>query len=309
MTTNIEEILRVDDVLPFNPVTDVYQSFILDITPKQAQYILHYHNRDNRKISTTQVNKIFKSIENDNWLLDGQPITFNVEGNLTEGQHRLSAIVKVKDESRSFKVVIVTGVARDTFSKTATNKKRNPIDEIQRKHSDATQLEVSILGDLLKRRRVQRLSMQNAISNYEEWVKLIQNAIKMTGDFEFVMERYSLQRKTVGSFITLCNRFGYTEECRNFFDLLNSECENEKDPTTLTKQFNTYFDTNVAKLSNEKRMDIFYAMECLALDRILERDDGLIHFTHPDTFLSFEHGDMEADVDDGGSRTYRRFLG
>ena len=113
MTTNIEEILRVDDVLPFNPVTDVYQSFILDITPKQAQYILHYHNRDNRKISTTQVNKIFKSIENDNWLLDGQPITFNVEGNLTEGQHRLSAIVKVKDESRSFKVVIVTGVARE----------------------------------------------------------------------------------------------------------------------------------------------------------------------------------------------------
>ena len=309
MTTNIKEIHRVDGVLPFDPVTDVYQSFILDITPKQAQYILHYHNRDNRKISTTQVNKIFKSIENDNWLLDGQPITFNVEGNLTEGQHRLSAIVKVKDESRSFKVVIVTGVARDTFSKTATNKKRNPIDEIQRKHKDATQLEVFILGDLLKRRRVQRLSLQNAISNYEEWSKLIQNAIKMTGDFEFVMQRYSLQRKTVGSFITLCNRFGYTEECRNFLDLLNSECEDEQDPTTLTKQFNRYFDTNVAKLSNEKRMDVFYAMECLALDRIIEREDGLIHFIHPDTFKSFEHGDMELDVEDGGSKTYRRFLG
>ena len=309
MSTNVEEVRRVDAILPFDPVTDEYQSFILDLTPKQAQHILRYHNRDNRKISISQVNKIFKSIENDNWLLDGQAITFNTQGNLTEGQHRLSAMVKVKDETRTFKVVIVTGVARDTFSRTATNKKRQPIDEIQRKYSDATQLEVSILGDLLKRRRVQRLSMQNAISNYEEWVKLIQNAIKMTGDFEFVMERYSLQRKTVGSFITLCNRFGYTEECRNFFDLLNSECENEKDPTTLTKQFNTYFDTNVAKLSNEKRMDIFYAMECLALDRILERDDGLIHFTHPDTFLSFEHGDMEADVDDGGSRTYRRFLG
>ena len=305
----VEEIHRVDGVLPFNPVTDVYESFILDITPKQAQHILHYHNRDNRKISNTQVNRIFKSIENDNWLLDGQPITFNVEGNLTEGQHRLSAIVKIKDESRSFKVVIVTGVSRDTFSKTATNKKRNPIDEIQRKHKDATQLEVFILGDLLKRRRVQRLSLQNAISNYEEWSKLIQNAIKMTGDFEFVMQRYSLQRNTVGSFITLCNRFGYTEECRNFLDLLNSECEDEQDPTTLTKQFNRYFDTNVAKLSNEKRMDVFYAMECLALDRIIEREDGLIHFIHPDTFKSFEHGDMELDVEDGGSKTYRRFLG
>ena len=305
----VEEIHRVDGVLPFNPVTDVYESFILDITPKQAQHILHYHNRDNRKISNTQVNRIFKSIENDNWLLDGQPITFNVEGNLTEGQHRLSAIVKIKDESRSFKVVIVTGVSRDTISKTATNKKRNPIDEIQRKHKDATQLEVFILGDLLKRRRVQRLSLQNAISNYEEWSKLIQNAIKMTGDFEFVMQRYSLQRKTVGSFITLCNRFGYTEECRNFLDLLNSECEDEQDPTTLTKQFNRYFDTNVAKLSNEKRMDVFYAMECLALDRIIEREDGLIHFIHPDTFKSFEHGDMELDVEDGGSKTYRRFLG
>jgi len=309
MSTNVEEVRRVDAILPFDPVTDEYQSFILDLTPKQAQHILRYHNRDNRKISISQVNKIFKSIENDNWLLDGQAITFNTQGNLTEGQHRLSAMVKVKDETRTFKVVIVTGVARDTFSRTATNKKRQPIDEIQRKHSNATQLEVSILGDLLKRRRVQRLTIQNAISNYEEWVKLIQNAIKMTGDFGFAMDNYSLQRKTVGAFITLCNRFGYTEECRNFFDLLDSECEDEEDPTTLTKQFNSYFDANVARLSNEKRMDIFYSMLCLSLDRVIEREDGLIHFIDPDTFLSFEHGDMEADVDEGGSRTYRRFLG
>ena len=56
-------------------------------------------------------------------------------------------------------------------------------------------------------------------------------------------------------------------------------------------------------------MDVFYAMECLALDRIIQREDGLIHFIHPDTFKSFEHGDMEEDVEDGGSRTYRRFLG
>ena len=88
-----------DKVLPFNPKTDVYESFSIDLTPEQAQYILDFHNKDNRKLSKSQVTRITRSIENDNWLLDGQPITFNVDGNLTEGQHRLSAIVKIRDEN------------------------------------------------------------------------------------------------------------------------------------------------------------------------------------------------------------------
>ena len=89
--TNSINSLRI---LPFNPKSDIYDTFKVDITPEMAQHILDYFNKDNRKISKSQVNKIFRSIENDNWLLDGQPMTFNTDGNLTEFQHRLAAIAK-----------------------------------------------------------------------------------------------------------------------------------------------------------------------------------------------------------------------
>ena len=109
------------NILPFNPKTDVYDTFMVDVTPQMARYILDYHNRDNRKIAKSQVNKILRSIENDNWLLDGQPMTFNTDGNLTEAQHRLSAIAQCADD-RVFKMIVVTGVQPDCFSRTATNK-------------------------------------------------------------------------------------------------------------------------------------------------------------------------------------------
>ena len=82
----------VFNILGFNPKSDVTKCFITHLTPAQARHILDYYNRDNRKISRSQVNKIYRSIENDNWLFDGQPMTFNKEGNLTEFQHRLCAI-------------------------------------------------------------------------------------------------------------------------------------------------------------------------------------------------------------------------
>lgn len=303
----LKEIHRVDGTLPFDPKTDEYNCFILELTPDQAQYILDYRNEDNRKISKSQVTRIERSIQNDNWLLDGQPITFNVEGNLTEGQHRLSAIARTKDRDKTYKVIIVTGVAKDTFSRTATNKKRNPIDEIQRKYSKAHNLEVSILGDLLKRMKVARLSMQNAILNYEDWVKNIQNSIRKTGDFEHVLDKFSLQRKTVGAWMTLCERFGYTEECRTVLDLLDDELDvtNTNDVLRLPNQFLAYWNNAAVDLSNEKRMDVFYAMLCLATDRVMEREDGMISFI-PDeeTFTSLEHYDMVKHCE-----TYRRFLG
>ena len=49
-------------------------------------------------------------------------------------------------QDRTFTVIVVVGVQPECFSKTATNKKRNPIDEIQRKYSKAHKDEVSILG-------------------------------------------------------------------------------------------------------------------------------------------------------------------
>ena len=85
---------KVKSLLPFDPKTEEYKSYVLDIDVNIASYILNYHNCDNRKFSNSQINNIYKSISLSGWLIDGQPITFNVDGNLTEGQHRLAAIVR-----------------------------------------------------------------------------------------------------------------------------------------------------------------------------------------------------------------------
>jgi hypothetical protein len=272
MTTKTRNL----NVLSFNPKTDEYNSFIVDLSPEQAQYILDYHNRDNRKMSNSQVNKIFRSIENDNWLLDGQPMTFNTDGNLTEFQHRLKAITKCQ-KNRTFKVVVVTGVQPDCFSKTATNKKRNPIDEIQRKYDRAHKDEVSILGDIMKRQRKMRLSMQNAISSYENWFKNISNSLKISGDYENVMDKFSLQRKTLRAYMALCERHGYLEECKIFLELLDNELEEDSEICcTLSSQFLKFWNSTAVDLSNEKRMDVLFSMLCVATDRIIMRDDGMI---------------------------------
>lgn len=288
------------NVLSFNPKSDEYQCFIVDLTPAQAQHILDYYNKDNRKVTKSQVNKIYNSIENDNWLLDGQPMTFNTAGNLTEFQHRLYAITKCPKD-RTFKVIVVTGVDTDTFSKTATNKARKPIDEIQRRYSKAHYEEVSILGDILKRRRSYRLSMQNAITCYEDWIKNIKNSMSVSGDYENLLDKYSLQRKTVRAYIALCERYGYLEECKTLLELLNNELDEDGgDSVTLAYQFINFWNKNAVDLSNEKRMDFLYAMLCVATDRIIARDDGMLNLDANPSDL--EHYEMEKQG------VYRKFL-
>ena len=277
------------NVLPFNPKTDEYNSFIVDLSPEQAQYILDYHNRDNRKMSNTRVNKIFRSIENDNWLLDGQPMIFNTDGNLTEFQHRLKAITKCQ-KNRTFKVVVVTGVQPGFFSKpvTATNK----VEEIQRKYDKAHKDGVSIYRDIMKRQRKVCLSMQNVISSYEEmlekfqiydvskdfdWFKIISNSLKISKDYENVMDKFSLERKTLRAYIALCEHYGCLEACKTFLELLDNELEEDSEIySTLSSQFLRFWNSTAVDLSNEKRMDVLFSMLCVATDRTIIRDDGMI---------------------------------
>ena len=290
----------VFNILGFNPKSDVTKCFITHLTPAQARHILDYYNRDNRKISRSQVNKIYRSIENDNWLFDGQPMTFNKEGNLTEFQHRLCAIAKCP-EDRTFEVVVVLGVDTECFTKTATNKSRKPIDEIQRKHDKTHKDEVSILGDILKRQRRWRLSMQNAISSYEYWYANITRSLKLSGDYENVLDKFSLQRKTVRGYIALCDRYSLTEECLTFLELLDDElAEDSTETSTLTSQFVEFWNDNAVDLSNEKRMDFLFAMLCVATDHIIMREDGMIEFGVKPRQL--EHEEMEK------KGVYRKFL-
>ena len=118
--------------------------FEMDVTPSIAQYILIHHNKDNRKVTNSQINKIAKSIREDGWLRDGQPLTFNVDGNITEGQHRLNAIVA---EDVTVPMIIVLGVELNCFTNTAPAKPRRPEDEIQRKDKSIVKAWITTFND------------------------------------------------------------------------------------------------------------------------------------------------------------------
>lgn len=77
------------------------------ITPEMAKEYLS-HNIINRNISEGKVRAYAKDMENGNWQLNGESISFNESGELTNGQHRLTACVKSK---HSFDAVVVRGVS------------------------------------------------------------------------------------------------------------------------------------------------------------------------------------------------------
>ncbi len=84
-----------------------------EITPKEAGEILDEHfmriekgNFRQRPISKSMVVKYAADIVNGNWLLTPQPISFDVKGNLIDGQHRLEA---VRRANMPVKMMVSTG--------------------------------------------------------------------------------------------------------------------------------------------------------------------------------------------------------
>ena len=66
---------------------------IEDITPEKAVEYLD-NNFKHREIKQTRVDKYVASMTEGNWKFNGKVITFNKDGVLLNGQHRLTAVVQ-----------------------------------------------------------------------------------------------------------------------------------------------------------------------------------------------------------------------
>ena len=94
------------------------------ITPVVATEMLK-KNLNNRKVSEKHVNFLANEMRNGNWLFDGQPLRFDEDNILIDGQHRLNAIVK---SQTSQNILIVTGLKKESFKVMDTGKNRNAAD-------------------------------------------------------------------------------------------------------------------------------------------------------------------------------------
>ena len=226
----------VKTTLPFDPCCKEYETHHYEITPEQASYILKKHNKDNRKFSQSHTDNIYNSILRDRWYKDGQPITFNTDGNLTEAQHRLSAIAKFEGQDVRFEIIVTTGVEPDCFSKCQPAKPRRPIDEVQRKYSEVTKSQYAILADILPKHG-QKVKIQTIVKEWEIWKKYVLEGDRLI-DNEYYgnaenTQQYTSQRKTVGAWAAqsiLNRRDSYA---RKFLELLSNDFQYRYKPNGI----------------------------------------------------------------------------
>lgn len=81
------------------------------VTPHKAERWLKL-NKENRNIRSGCVWLLAREMKEGEWKENGETIKFDVEGNLIDGQHRLSAIIK---SGCSQKIFIARGVERVAF--------------------------------------------------------------------------------------------------------------------------------------------------------------------------------------------------
>jgi len=260
-------------VLGFDPVSSEYRVFMAEITPEMAEYILANHNGDNRPITQGQVNALARSMERDGFLNDGGAITFNVEGNLTEFQHRLEAIII---NNLTVFVPVVVGVDTDTFTKTAPAKARTPKDEIQRKHPKARPSEITCVGEIIKRRKAEKkFNIQTAIESWKKWNKSAKRGYDIIDEFFEGVQHYNSYKRTFAAWAALHSEFGDDRIAVTFLELLKSHII-DGEPTRLTTDFYDMFRDNSFQMSNARASEFMFELLCVVSDRMEKKLDGRI---------------------------------
>ncbi len=111
-STFFEEILK-GNTIKFAPKKTT--KFFMEqriITPLEAKHILKYYNNSNRKPSKVVATKYATDMISGNWMSNFQPISFDSDGMVIDGQHRLYAILMT---GISQNVIIHYGLSPEVF--------------------------------------------------------------------------------------------------------------------------------------------------------------------------------------------------
>ncbi len=100
---------------------------IVTVTPETAQKWLSTNTENNRKLSKTTVNRYANDMIRGKWLLTGEAIKFDTDGNLIDGQHRLQAVVASK---KTVQMCVVKNLQPETMLVIDTGKSRSAGDAL-----------------------------------------------------------------------------------------------------------------------------------------------------------------------------------
>ncbi len=88
------------------------KSGVIELTPKLAKYFLTNNAPFQRKINKRKVDHYKREIQNNNWQLNGDNISFDKDGNMINGQHRCEAVVLA---DKSIYTVVILGLDSESF--------------------------------------------------------------------------------------------------------------------------------------------------------------------------------------------------
>ena len=264
------------EVLGFDPKSDEYEFFVVMMTPEMAQWILDYHNNDNRDFYKSQLAALDKSINDHSWQRDGGVCVFNSDGNLHEFQHRLDRIVANK---LTVPVGVCLGADKESFTKTAPAKARHPVDEMYRKDKSATKEDETCLRQILARRGgSEKLTLPNAIAMWTLWKTVVRAGRKITKDIIKNTESFKSWNKELLGFNSLMVSIDKKDVAVNLMKLLENQVHGKE--TTLGKGFNIFKkgDIFTADTTNTEKSNIRFLMLCHAADQLEKRPNGMIEW-------------------------------
>lgn len=94
-STNYSEVKRIAAVLADRiRRCRSLTSEVMRITPAQAEYILKYHNGRNRPVRPPRVAEYAQKVVSGRMKITSQGLSFGLDGNLNNGQHRLLGVIK-----------------------------------------------------------------------------------------------------------------------------------------------------------------------------------------------------------------------
>lgn len=111
------------------PTTPIQPSFRKEtITPARAEKYLE-RNTDNRRLRAQTVSRYAKDMQAGNWQVTGDPIVFNTNGDLIQGQHRLHACIEA---NTPFETLVMRNASPAAYTVMDTGEKRTLADVLDR---------------------------------------------------------------------------------------------------------------------------------------------------------------------------------
>lgn len=118
---------KLQDVPLDHPVNRKVASEWVDLTPTVAEKWLG-QNHDNRNLRRPKVLTYARDMRNGEWTTSGQPIQFDWNGNLIDGQHRCEAVI---ESGVTIRVLVVKGLDPKAKQVIDTGIKRSPADALK----------------------------------------------------------------------------------------------------------------------------------------------------------------------------------